>query len=148
MIVIIRGRSTRKTQVPTSKVKVALRGQRSKIGTKCPSGVISTKPFSRFSNNYTQIIVTIRGRSTRKTQVPTSKVKVTLRGQRSKMETKCPSTVISTKPFGTFSNNYTQLFCAHKTQVILRGQRSKLGTKYLSGVISKEPFCGFSLYFV
>ncbi len=53
-----------------------------------PSGVISPNPFSGFSNNYTQMIVIIRGRSTRKTQDPASKVKVTLRGQRSKMGTK------------------------------------------------------------
>ena len=86
MFTIMRQCVMRKTQVPTSKIKVTIRGQRLIGGNKGAFRVrsVNLSIIKGFWNNLPQTFTMIRQCVMRKTQIPTSKVKVTLRGQRFK----------------------------------------------------------------
>ena len=68
-----------------SKVKVTNRGQRSKIGLIKHVWAVKSSCIEEFQNNFAQLLTMNRGCDTCENQVHSSKVKVTNRGQRSKL---------------------------------------------------------------
>ena len=84
MLTITRGCFVCNTQVCSSKVKVILRGKRSKVGPLFHVPSITLPFLDGFSNDLAEMLTTMSRCVTGKTQVYSSNVKVLLRGQRLK----------------------------------------------------------------
>ena len=159
MFATILRRVARKIQVRSSKVKVTLRGQRSEKGSNFRVRSVTLSFFDGFRNYLAEMFATILRRVARKIQVRSSKVKVTLRGQRSEKGSNFRVRSVTLSFFGGFRNYLAEMFAtilrrvarkiqvrSSKVKVTLRGQRSEKGSNFRVRSVTLSFFGGFRNY--
>ena len=159
MFATILRRVTRKIQVRSSKVKVTLRGQRSEKGSNFRVRSVTLSFVDGFRNYLAEMFATILRRVARNIQVRSSKVKVTLRGQRSEKGSNFRVRFVTLSFFGGFRNHMAEMFATilqrvaskilvrrSKVKVTLSGQRSEKGSNFRVRSVTLSFFGRFQNY--
>ena len=137
MFTIMRRCVASNSQALRSKVKVTFRGQMSNYCSECCVWSITSSLIMGFQNKWAQMFTIMRRCAASISQALRSKVKVTLRGQRSNYCSEfCVWSITSSLNMG-FQNNWAQMFTimrrcvasyskapVSKVKVTFRGQRS------------------------